>query len=104
MSYITSIEQIAAQLRDLESPVTDVQIIAKIIVSLPKEFRHFQSAWDSVPAEEQTLAALTSRLIKEEKMAKMFEKTEERPVDAAYFAGNSFFFWICAQVLSKLNK
>lgn len=88
MAFIASVEQMAAQLKDLDSPVSDLQIMAKIIMSLPPSFRHFHSAWDSVASAEKTITNLTSRLIKEEKMTKLYNKGQFDPLDAAYFAGN----------------
>lgn len=68
MSFITTVQQMAAQLKDLQLPVSDLQVMSKIIMSLPPSFRHLISAWDSVPATEKSITLLTSRLIKEEKM------------------------------------
>lgn len=62
--------------------------MAKIIMSLPPSFRHFHSAWDSVASSEKTITLLTSRLIKEEKMTKLYNKGQSDPIDTAYFAGN----------------
>lgn len=88
MAFIASIEQMAAQLRDLESPVTDVQVMAKIIMSLPPSFRTFISAWDSVPTADKTITHLTSRLIKEEKLTLMYNKGAVDPSDSAFFTGS----------------
>lgn len=76
MSYISSVEQLAAQLRDLESPVTETQMMAKILMPLPSSYRHFISAWDSVSAAEKTMTCLTLRLLKEKKMGKMHGQNE----------------------------
>lgn len=88
MGFVASIEQIAVQLKNLQSPVSDIQIMAKILMSLPPSFRHFVSAWDSVPEAEKTISLLTSRLVKEEKMTKMYNNGAADPSDVAYFSGN----------------
>lgn len=92
MTFIATVEQMAAQLRDLQSPISELQMMAKILMSLPATFRHFVSAWDSVPTQEKTLNLLTTRLIKEEKMNKIYNESEPVALstpDAAYLAGNS---------------
>ena len=41
MSHITEIETIANQLRDINAPVTESQIMTKIICTLPPSYRGF---------------------------------------------------------------
>ena len=88
MSHITEIETMAIQLNDVGAPVTDLQIMTKIICTLPPSYRSFTTAWDSVPANEKTIALLTSRLLKEETMAKRFNRGQQDSLDAAFFATN----------------
>jgi len=64
MDHITAVEALANQLKDLGEAVEDMQIMTKIICTLPPSFRHFVSAWDNVPDGEKTMASLTSRLLK----------------------------------------
>ena len=70
MTHITEVETMASQLSDVEATVRDTQIMTKILCTLPPSYRAFTTAWDSVPATEKTIALLTSRLLKEETMAK----------------------------------
>lgn len=88
MAFISAIQQMAAQLNDLEAPVSEVQIMAKIIMCLPPSFRHFTSAWDSVPTQDKSVAYLTSRLIKEERMTLIYNQGKVDPNDSAFFAGS----------------
>lgn len=90
MSFIAIVEQMAAQLRELKAPVSETQMMAKIIMSLPASYRHFLSAWDSVPSKEKTMNLLTKRLIKEEKLNKIFNQKESLSIDSAFIAGNKF--------------
>ena len=39
---------LAEELRNLESPVTEQQLVVKIIQTLPPSFRSFRSAWDNL--------------------------------------------------------
>lgn len=89
MHHISQIELMAAQLKDLNAPITDVQLLAKIILTLPPSYRHFISAWESVPEASRTIAALTARLVNEEKMTKMYNNGAPDPADTAFFARNS---------------
>ena len=73
----------AHNLEDLEAGVSDLQIMTKIICTLPPSFRHFVSAWDNLQDDDKNLASLTARLLKEETLNKMYGGQEE--ADAAFF-------------------
>lgn len=88
LSHITEIETMASQLHDVGAPVTAIQIMTKIICTLPPSYRSFTTAWDSVPAAEKTIALLTSRLLKEETMAKRWSRGQPDASDATFFAHN----------------
>ena len=87
MSFISSVQQMAAQLTDLQLPISELQVISKVLMSLPANYLHFVSAWDSVPAAEKTITLLISRLLKEEKMTNIRSQNKPNPSDAAYFSG-----------------
>ena len=72
MTNVTEIETIAKHLADIGVPLTPLQVMAKIISSLPSEYRNFISAWDSMPIAERNLATLTHRLLKEEALNKQW--------------------------------
>ncbi|XP_055910527.1 uncharacterized protein LOC129944890 [Eupeodes corollae] len=74
-SHISDIEQMAKQLEELGAPMAESAIITKIICSLPSQFKHFISAWDSVAQSEQTFQNLSQRLMKEEML--LFEKPSD---------------------------
>ena len=90
MAFISSVEQLAAQLTDLGSPISELQVMSKILMSLPASYRPLKSAWDSVPLADRNLRTLTIRLIKEEKLIKLDSKEEERSAESALVVGNSF--------------
>jgi hypothetical protein len=89
MSHIIRLTSMAEELRNLESPLTDQQLIMKILHSLPKSYRALQSAWLSVPVLEQTIQNLTTRLIGEEALTRYINKDEMDPADVAFFAGET---------------
>ena len=65
-TYVSRIEALAAQLKELQLPQADTSVIAKVIGGLPDKYASFVTAWESVPTTSQTLAILTSRLVREE--------------------------------------
>lgn len=90
ISHITEIETVAAQLSDVLVPLTPVQVMTKIICTLPPSYRSFTITWDSVPASERTIGLLTSRLLKEETMARRWNGGRLDAADTAFFANNSY--------------
>lgn len=88
MSHITAVECMANTLSDLDAPVSDLQVMTKITCTLPPSYRHFISAWDNVAEADKTIALLTSRLLKEECMTKMYNNGDPDPSDTAFFSLN----------------
>lgn len=66
--HITTIEYLANELSEAGDTVSDSMLISKVLMTLPKEYRHFVSAWGSTDKEKQTLTELTARLLIEEGM------------------------------------
>lgn len=79
MTHITEVETMASMLSDVE---------AAISLYAATKLSQFTTAWDSVPADEKTIALLTSRLLKEETMAKRWTRGQQDTNDAAFFAHN----------------
>ncbi|EZA59689.1 Copia protein [Ooceraea biroi] len=50
-------------------------VVTKILIALPDEYKHFVSAWDSVPEEKQSVNELLSRLLIEEERFKTKEES-----------------------------
>lgn len=53
-TYISKLEEIVQQLSDLDLQIPQEMVISKIILSLPSEYRHFSSAWESTAKDERT--------------------------------------------------
>ncbi|KAG5860808.1 hypothetical protein JTB14_030813 [Gonioctena quinquepunctata] len=51
----------------------EIIVITKVLMSLPESLKHFISAWESSPADEQTLTDLMSRLMIEGERSKNAE-------------------------------
>lgn len=56
----------ATQLNDAGATVDPIQVMGKIVCTLPRTFQSFLSAWYNVTASEKTMKLLTSRLLREE--------------------------------------
>ena len=44
MAHVAAIQQMAAHLKDLNAPISDVQVMSKILLTLPPSYRHFLSS------------------------------------------------------------
>ena len=89
MQHVTAIEAIAKQLKDLGEPVPEIDIVNKIICTLPPSFRNFLSVWDSLQEDEKTVSLLRTRLLKEERTNKRLNNGKSDPADEAFFSPNS---------------
>lgn len=65
-THISKLKQITQQLKDLGETVSESMIITKILMTLPSDFSHFYTAWESTSTEQKTLDNLTARLMMEE--------------------------------------
>ncbi|KAG5866664.1 hypothetical protein JTB14_016898 [Gonioctena quinquepunctata] len=77
-----SVREIKNKLKQAGEELSEKMVMTKILMSLPERYKHFRSAWESVPIEKQTLDELTSRLLIEEERVKSYE-------GATAFAGSS---------------
>lgn len=76
-TFISKVTNLRAKLKQNGEDIPEKMVLTKIIMSLPEKFRHFQSAWESVSSNSQTLNNLTARLLIEEERLK---KEEEQSV------------------------
>ncbi|GBO98773.1 Retrovirus-related Pol polyprotein from transposon TNT 1-94 [Eumeta japonica] len=64
------------QLKQLGENMSDKFVITKVLMSLPEDYKHFISAWESAPDDKQTYDNLVARLLIEEERIK--EKGQRR--------------------------
>lgn len=74
------------ELRNRNSAVSEQQVVMKFLATLPPSYRHFLSAWQSVPPAEKTIDNLTTRLVGEEIMSIERNGGEADPAITAFFA------------------
>ncbi|KAK4017679.1 hypothetical protein OUZ56_033376 [Daphnia magna] len=87
-SYINGIVSIANQLREMNEPVPERQILNKILAALPPNFRMVRSAWTVVPVHERTIDNLTRRLVAEESVIASYESESKNEMSSAFRAYN----------------
>jgi len=66
MIHISKLESLSRKLKQLGEPISESMLMTKILMTLPENYKHFYSAWDSIPNVDKTLANLSSRLMVEE--------------------------------------
>lgn len=65
-TYISKLMNVFNQLKEQGEEIASSMLISKILMTLPPEYNHFTSAWESTIKSEQTLENLTARLLTEE--------------------------------------
>jgi hypothetical protein len=83
-SHVTAIELMASQLQEVGSPVSDVQVITKVVSTLPPSYRHVIAAWENLDDSKKTINLLRARLMKQEAMNQQYGEVDT--ADAAFFA------------------
>lgn len=65
-THISTLQSMVQKLAAVDVVIDDNGLIMKILMTLPSEFRHFLSAWDSVANDQKTVTNLLNRLMVEE--------------------------------------
>lgn len=65
-THISTLQSMVQNLKAVGVSIDDSGLIMKILMTLPSEYRHFLSAWDSVAENDKTVKNLTDRLMVEE--------------------------------------
>ena len=81
LQYVTKIQNLVSQMKDVGEEISERDIMAKILGTIPSRYNALVTAWDSVPSASQTVGILLERLIKEE--ATMAQDDETTSVFAA---------------------
>ncbi|CAH2097113.1 unnamed protein product [Euphydryas editha] len=64
--FLSKIQEMQNQLKQMGEEISDKFVITKVLMSLPDEYKHFVSAWESAPDNKQTIENLVARLLIEE--------------------------------------
>lgn len=90
--FLSKVQEMHNELRQLGENISDKFVITKVMMSLPDDYKHFISAWESAPDDKQTIENLCARLLVEEERLK--EKgqtsTSSRSSSSAFFAKKTF--------------
>ena len=76
MTYVSKLETLFVQLKDLEAGIKDEMLINKILQGLPDSYKFFKTGWDILPVGNKTLETLKSKLLAEHNREKTV-KVEE---------------------------
>ncbi|XP_076661161.1 uncharacterized protein LOC143365143 [Halictus rubicundus] len=76
-THVSTLENLPCRLHSLNQTIDDTMLITKILATLPAQYVHFASAWDSTPLAEKTLSNLIARLQREENRLKLEETAQE---------------------------
>ena len=87
MQNISHLRNIVFKLEQFQQDVSEEMLMAKILVSLPDQYRYFSAAWDSTPTADKNVENLTARLCLEEEKYKNRSKNED--LNVAFFAKNN---------------
>lgn len=74
--HIAKLEEIAQQLNDLGEGISESMLMTKILMTLPSNYNHFHSAWESTIEKERTAENLRTRLMIEESRISSQEPVE----------------------------
>lgn len=77
VQHIARVEAAAHKLTRLKEPVTDNQIMVKVLQSLPEKYMSVVVAWNTVDAAKRNLTELTDWLLQAESVGKSYAKPSE---------------------------
>lgn len=66
VQHVSKVKNMALQLKNVGEKMSDATVMAKILSGLPASYSSFQTVWDNVDKERQTVENLTERLVREE--------------------------------------
>ncbi|CAF4921425.1 unnamed protein product [Pieris macdunnoughi] len=86
--FLSRIQEMQNKLKQLGEEISDKLVITKILMSLPDQYKHFVSAWESAPDHKQTFDNLVARLLVEEERVKEKNYDPEQASSSAFIARN----------------
>lgn len=81
-SHFSKLDEIVKQLNDMGEKISDTMLMTKILMTLPMNYSHFHSAWESTSEAERTIENLRTRLMVEENRVTMQEGGESEALIA----------------------
>nr|XP_049701711.1 uncharacterized protein LOC110381443 isoform X2 [Helicoverpa armigera] len=86
--FLSKIQELQNQLKQMGEEISDKFVITKVLMSLPDEYKHFISAWESAPDDKQTFENLVARLLIEEERVKERNEGAQQATPSAFFVKN----------------
>lgn len=75
--FVARAESLAGQLNDINIPISEQILVAKIVSGLGNDYRQFMSNWLGTHQSEQTIDVLLARLMSEEQLNQQFKNKED---------------------------
>lgn len=93
--FLSKIQELQNQLKQMGEEISDKFVITKVLMSLPDEYKHFISAWESAPDDKQTFDNLVARLLIEEERIKEKNEGAQQATPSAFFVKNKGSSKVC---------
>ncbi|KAL0829820.1 hypothetical protein ABMA28_003303 [Loxostege sticticalis] len=94
--FLSKIQELQNQLKQMGEEISDKFVITKVLMSLPDEYKHFISAWESAPDDKQTFDNLVARLlIVEERIKEKNEGAQQATPSAFWNVSNNKNCFYC---------
>lgn len=85
-THINKVQSLAKSLKDIEEPISDRALIAKIICTMTEKYKHVVSAWNAKGRDDQTFNNLLSYLVNEECIIDQWAKSDKKHDSAAFIS------------------
>ncbi|CAG9131792.1 unnamed protein product [Plutella xylostella] len=92
-TFLSKIEELRNQLKQMGEEISEKFVITKVLMSLPDAYKHFVSAWESAPDDKQTMENLVARLLIEEE--RINEKEPQNSSASAFVAKKNIKCYKC---------
>ena len=77
---VSKLENLVTKIKALGGEIPESMLMSRVLSTLPKQFNHFHSAWDSVDESKKKIENLITRLMSEEARLKKQEEPRESSV------------------------
>jgi len=104
VTHISKLESLSRNLKQLGEPISDLMLMTKILMTLPENYKHFYSAWDSIPNVDKTLSNLSSRfMVEETRQTQGYDTHRDTASSSAFSAKKQIKKNIQKLVILKVN-
>lgn len=84
--HVADLENLRHELKGRGEEISENMLVNKILMTLPEDYKHFYSAWDS--STDKSLNTLTARLLAEEE--RLFSRNQSEEASSALVTKSSY--------------